>query len=115
MTRDRLATGRRGEQLAAGHLRAKGYRIIERNYRCKLGEIDIVAMDGDTLVFVEVRRRKTARYGTALEAVSPAKQRQVARVAEVYLTRCTPSTVRFDVVGITGDEIVHVEDAFRPR
>ncbi len=113
MTGDRLATGRRGEQLAAAHLRAKGYRIVERNYRCKLGEIDIVAMDGDTLVFVEVRRRNTARYGTALEAVSPAKQRQVARVAEVYLTRRTPSAVRFDVVGIIGDEIVHVEDAFR--
>ena len=114
MSRERLATGRRGEDLAAEHLRAKGYRIVERNYRCKLGEIDIVARDGDTLVFVEVRRRKTTRYGTALETVSPTKQRKVARVAQVYLTHTKADEVRFDVVGITADDIVHVVDAFRP-
>jgi len=113
MTRARQARGRAGEQRAVDLLRAKGYRIVERNFRCKLGELDIVALDGDTLVFVEVRTRSSARYGSALEAIPPAKQRQVARVAQVYLARRGAQLCRFDVVGITGDDVVHIPDAFR--
>jgi putative endonuclease len=109
-----LERGSAAEARAVEHLRARGYRIVERNFRCKLGEIDIVARDGDTVVFVEVRSRASARYGTALEAVSPAKQRQVARVAQVYAAQRRPSACRFDVIGITGTELVHIVDAFRP-
>jgi len=113
MPADRRARGQRAEDSAAALLRGKGYRIVERNFRCKLGEIDIVATDGDTLVFVEVRSRRSARYGTALETVSPAKQRTIARVAQVYLARHGETLCRFDVVGLTGDDVVHIPDAFR--
>jgi putative endonuclease len=109
----RQARGKEAEQRAVDYLCGCGYRIVERNFRCKLGELDIVALDGDTLVFVEVRSRQSARFGTALESVSPAKQRQVARVAQVYLTKHGPRLCRFDVIGITGADLTHVPDAFR--
>lgn len=107
--------GQRGEERAVEYLRARGYVVIERNFRCRVGEIDIVARDGDALVFVEVRTRADDRFGTALETVTPAKQRRVARVAEVYLTmrRLHAAVCRFDVVGITGERIELVRDAFR--
>lgn len=109
------SAGRRGEDRAVAFLRASGYRILERNFRCKLGELDIVARDGDALVFVEVRTRSHARQGSALEAVGAAKQRQVARVAGYYLAsrRMEGAPCRFDVVGITGERIELVRDAFR--
>ena len=96
-------------------LKQRGYHIIERNYRCKAGEIDIVAREGDTLVFVEVRSRSEGEHGTALETVTLAKQRRVARVAQQYLLARRPTfrLCRFDVVGITGDHIDVVRDAFR--
>jgi len=107
--------GRAGEDRAARVLRSAGLALIERNYRCKLGEIDLVARDGTTLVFVEVRTRTRADRGSALETVGPAKQRRIARVASHYLAMRRPScrAIRFDVIGITVDDIVHVKDAFR--
>ncbi|RMH44793.1 MAG: YraN family protein [Deltaproteobacteria bacterium] len=115
MVRDRrLDAGRAAERVAVRYLRRKGLRIVARNVRLPSGEIDIVARDGDTLVFVEVRCRASGRWGTALDAIGPAKQHQVARVAEAYLTRHPASACRFDVVGVTGDVVVHIEDAFRP-
>lgn len=109
------SAGRRGEDRAVAFLRASGYRILERNFRCKLGELDIIARDGDALVFVEVRTRSHGRQGSALEAVSAAKQRQVVRVASYYLAsrRMESAPCRFDVVGITGERIELVRDAFR--
>jgi putative endonuclease len=107
--------GQRGEERAVEHLRACGYSVIERNFRCRLGEIDIVARDGDALVFVEVRTRAHGRRGTALETVTPAKQRRIARVAEMYLAmrRQHAAACRFDVVGITGEHVELIRDAFR--
>lgn len=89
--------------------------IVERNYRCPLGELDIVARDGDVLVFVEVRTRTRSDRGTALETVGPAKRRRLARVAEHYLAARRPRAagIRFDVIGITAGDVVHVRDAFR--
>ena len=116
MGRERLDYGERGEDRASRALRARGYRIVERNFRCKAGELDVVARDADgTLVFVEVRTRADGRWGGALAAVGPGKQRQVVRVARVYLAlrRPTFDTCRFDVVAITGDELVVIKDAFR--
>jgi putative endonuclease len=109
------ARGRASEERAVRALRARGYRILERNYRCKLGEIDIVARDGETLVFVEVRSRADGARGSALETVSSAKQRRIARVAEHYLAARRPPfrECRFDVVGITSGQLEIVEDAFR--
>ena len=91
--------------------------IVERNYRCALGEIDVVARDGDTLVFVEIRTRSRADRGTALETVRAGKQRRIARVAQHYLIARKPKAraMRFDVIGITADDVVHVRDAFRVR
>ena len=89
--------------------------IIERNFRCFAGELDVVARDGHTLVFVEIRSRRDSRFGSALEAVSRAKQHQVSPVAAAYLELRRPrfDTCRFDVVGVTGDRIDVVQDAWR--
>ncbi len=115
MGREKLDYGERGEDRAARALRARGYSIVERNFRCKAGELDLVARDRGTLVFVEVRTRADDRFGGALEAVGHHKQRQVVRVARAYLALRRPrfDTCRFDVVAITGDELVVIQDAFR--
>jgi putative endonuclease len=107
--------GRASEERAVTALEERGYCIVERNYRCRLGEIDIVAREGDTLVFVEVRSRSSADRGTALDTVTPAKQRRIARVAQHYLTFRRPvfRQCRFDVVGITEGRLDLVRDAFR--
>ena len=96
-------------------LRRAGLDIVERNFRCSLGEIDVIARDGEILVFVEIRTRGRADRGSALETVSVAKQRRIARVAAHYLAVRKPDArrMRFDVVGITAGDIVHIRDAFR--
>lgn len=111
-TRER---GNKAEAWAVELLLRKGFTIEARNFQTKLGELDIVARDGSTLVFVEVRSRQTNRFGSAVDAVGWRKQRQVSRVAKVYLAWRRPRFVscRFDVVAITGDEIVHIQDAWR--
>lgn len=81
----RKTTGALGEAVAADYLRQKGYTIATTNWRCRRGEIDIIARDGATLVFVEVRTRSSARLGSAEESVTPAKQRRLAELAETYL------------------------------
>lgn len=106
--------GRRGEERAVRALVGRGLTIVERNYRCRLGELDIVARDRDTLVFVEVRSRADDSRGSAAFAVDWKKQVQVARVAAHYLTRRRGDwrTCRFDVVAITGEDVEIVENAF---
>ncbi|MCA9678162.1 MAG: YraN family protein [Kofleriaceae bacterium] len=107
--------GRAGEQRAVALLLAAGYVIVERNWRCAVGELDVVARDGDVLCFVEIRTRSRADRGSALETVGAAKQRRLARVAEAYLAIRRPRAraMRFDVVGITAGEPVLIKDAFR--
>jgi putative endonuclease len=85
MTRARLDTGRRGEDIAAARLSERGYHIVELNFRCPLGEMDIVARQGEVLVFVEVRTRRSDRFGRPLESVGPAKQRKLSQVALYYI------------------------------
>jgi len=103
------------ESIATRKLLDEGYRIVERNFTADLGELDIVARDGDILVFVEVRSRANDDHGHAVEMVTRRKQRRVARVAMFYLEVRRPEfdRARFDVVGITGDEVVLIKDAFR--
>jgi putative endonuclease len=110
-----ITRGARSEELAAAHLVHCGYRIVERNFRTKLGELDIIARDGSILVFVEVRSRTTAEYGQAIEMVNIHKQRKVTRMAWQYIKTRRPvfEMARFDVVGITAGELVHIKDAFR--
>ncbi len=85
MSDRRRATGTRGEIVAAGYLRLNRYVVIDHNWRCRRGEIDIIARDGNTLVFVEVRSRRSNQLGSAEESVTPAKQRRLAELAETYL------------------------------
>ena len=104
MTLQRQAMGKSGEDLAVAELERRGYAILARRYRTDRGEIDIVAQDGETLVFVEVKARATAEFGTAAEAVTRRKQLQVIAMARVYLTfeRLEDVPCRFDVVAIDG-------------
>ncbi len=98
-------------------LRSKGYDIVHINYACRQGELDVVARDGGELVFVEVRSRANDEHGDALDAIGPRKQKQVARVAQAYISLESPvfESSRFDVVAQTGEELVHLVDAFRPH
>lgn len=96
--------GKLGEELAADALRGLGYAILARRYRTRYGEIDIVAQDEDTLVFVEVKARKSDRYGSAAESVTEWKQRRIAAMALDYLSWVNrlDDPCRFDVVAIDG-------------
>ena len=102
MTYERQRLGIVGENLAARELASRGYAILERRYRTEYGEIDIVARDGDTLVFVEVRARASAEFGTAAESITDAKKRRVARMAVDYIARhhVADTECRFDVVAV---------------
>jgi len=96
--------GHDAERLAARHLKRMGYRIICRNYRCPLGEIDIIARHGRTLVFVEVKSRRSEAFGSPKLAITPAKQHKLSQVAWHYLQKnnLTETRARFDVITITG-------------
>ena len=102
MSKARQILGRIGEDLAARHLESCGYRLVERNYRCSTGEMDIVARDGEYIAFVEVRTRRSRSHGTPEESVTPRKQRKLAEVAMSYLAERGLGEVdwRIDVVAI---------------
>ena len=106
MTLQRQQLGFLGENLAVSELTRRGYAILDRRYRTRHGEIDIVADDGGTIVFVEVKARATREFGGAAEAVTPFKQRRLASMAVDYLARrrLTDRPCRFDVVAIDGVE-----------
>lgn len=105
MADQRRGTGQRGEELAAAHLARQGYEILARNWRCRAGEMDIVARQGETLVFVEVRTRRGRRLGTPEESVTPAKQARLIEVAQTYLQEMELAGApwRIDVVAIVLD------------
>ncbi len=108
--------GRKGEDVAADYLRKHKYQIIDRNYNCHFGEIDIVAWDGKSVIFAEVKARKDDKFGLPREAVNVHKQQTIVRCAQYWLYRKkqTGVPVRFDVIEILGDQINHIKDAFRP-
>lgn len=107
------------EELAADYLCKKGYKILERNYHNhRFGEIDIIARDGDVIVAVEVKYRKNAAHGNPFEAVGATKQRRISRALLSYLMthhKGMDTPCRFDVIGILGDSISHIENAFYYR
>ncbi len=110
--------GKKGEELALRFLKKKGYRFIEKNYVCKMGEMDIIAKEKDTLVFIEVKTRTSTEFGPPQLAVNSRKQRQLSKVALNYLNekRLKDVKARFDVVAILlrqkGEEIELIRDAF---
>lgn len=114
----RIVLGQKGEAIAAEYLTQRGYRIIERNCRTKLGEIDIVAHDGQTLVFVEVKTRSQGAPVHPIAAVDSRKQRKLRQLAESYLLKhgLSEREVRFDIVcvleGNKGQDVEHLTNAF---
>lgn len=118
MSRDK---GARYEQLALKHLKASGLNLVEQNFRCRLGEIDLVFRDGNCLVFVEVRYRSSNRFASAAQSVDERKQAKIARAAAMFLGRnpaLSHCTVRFDVVAFDSTDsdqgtLQWIRDAFR--
>ena len=109
--------GRRAEDRALRYIADAGLRLLSRNFRRRVGEIDLVMLDGDCLVFVEVRFRHAAGFAHPGITVDRHKQKKITRTASLYLaanSRFARRAVRFDVVAIVGDGIEWVRDAFRP-
>jgi putative endonuclease len=108
-----LDVGVQAENRAAEYLGALGYDVLERNFRAKCGELDLIARDGDTVVFVEVRARNHAGYGTAAETVGWSKRRKLVKTAQLYaLLRKLDCPMRFDVIGVEPGRLEHITDAF---
>jgi putative endonuclease len=110
----RLELGQAGEDRAAAWYRSHGYAVVERNWQCSTGEIDLICTRGRTLIFVEVKARTTARRGHPFEAVTLAKQRRLHRLASAYLRTQTThwAELRFDVVAVLGRDLEVLEGAF---
>jgi putative endonuclease len=102
MTKARQAVGSYGERLAAHHLEAAGLVVLDRNWRCADGEVDLILRDGDDVVFCEVKTRRSAAFGSPAEAVSHAKRRRLRRLAGRWLAQAgvRPREIRFDVVSV---------------
>jgi putative endonuclease len=112
------ALGRAGEDVAAAWYEEHGYEVLERNWRRREGEVDLITRKGRTVAFCEVKTRSTDAFGTGAESVLPAKQRRIRRLASRWLAELTPASgrvlvdLRFDVVCITAGEVDVIEDAF---
>ena len=115
---DRKELGKKGEELALRFLKKRGYRVVEKNYVCKMGEMDIIAREKDTWVFIEVKTRTSTIFGPPQLAVNSSKQRQLSKVALNYLMekKLEDMKARFDVVAILLEEkredIELIRDAF---
>jgi putative endonuclease len=121
MKGDRKSLGKWGEDKACNYLEADGYQILRRNYKCRIGEMDIIALRGDFLVFIEVKTRRTISYGRPGEAVNFSKQAKLTSIALHFIKESgwKDASCRFDVIEVIAykDEsflINHIEDAFQP-
>ena len=111
---EKMRQGQRGEDAALAHLQLHGLRLIERNFRCSGGEIDLIMHHRDSLVVIEVRSRADARHGGAAASITPAKQRRLIIAAQVYLLRQKKMPAcRFDVIAIDGNDLCWLQDAFQ--
>lgn len=105
--------GRQGEDAACSYLKKKGFKILERNYKCLFGEIDIIAEYGGVIVITEVKCRSSAKFGAGFEAVSRTKRQKIIKTTEFYIKeKNIDSSVRFDVISIDSGVITHIENAF---
>ena len=109
-------SGTQGEEAAAQFLTQKGYRCLARNFRRPCGEIDLIFLDGKTLVFVEVKKRASNAFGGPLAAVTISKQHKIALTAQYFIKEMSPKfdSIRFDVVCLLNGKITHLENAFFP-
>jgi putative endonuclease len=118
LNKAKIILGKEGERIAELFLKKKGYKLVERNYRCAAGELDLVMLDQRVIVFVEVKTRTGSGYGTPLEAVAVRKQKKMIYVAEFFLSakKLSQREARFDVVGVSwpGAQplVEHIENAF---
>ena len=115
MRRRAQAGGKLAEALAADYLQARGLRLIGRNYRCRLGEIDLILADGPVLVFVEVRLRRNSDFGGAAASITAAKRQRILRAARHYLSGKPECACRFDAVlldALAADRVEWIKDAF---
>jgi putative endonuclease len=114
VTASRQARGAAGEQRAAAWYEAAGHEVLARNWRCRDGELDLVVRAGPCIVFCEVKARSSAAFGLPAEAVTPAKQARLRRLARRWLDDSghRPREVRFDVAAVLGDDLEVIEDAF---
>lgn len=102
-----------GERIAENFIKSKGYKIVMKNYRCKLGEIDLIAERGNLLVFIEVKTRSNDKFGKGFEAVNFKKIDKIRKVATLYLMQNNlEREVRFDVISIDNRKVTHLEGAF---
>ena len=110
---DKILSGKDGEEKACNYLKSKKYKILEKNYRCLYGEIDIIAKYNNTLVIIEVKYRKSAKFGKGYEAVNYTKQQKIIKTLQYYINKKNVKMpVRFDVISIDDNEITHIENAF---
>jgi len=107
-----LRQGRQAEDRALAHLEAHGLRLVARNARSRLGEVDLIMDDRGVLVFVEVRYRKSAAFGSAAESVTARKQARIRATAQTYLAHHGDRACRFDVVAISGERLEWLRGAF---
>ncbi len=109
-----ITLGQQGEEIARRYLRSHGYRIVARNWRCRFGEIDLIARDGETLAFIEVKTRTGTGFGGAEGAVTPHKRARLIATARQYMSEIGAEiAMRFDVVAITAGRVKLYKDAFR--
>ncbi|MCD8553988.1 YraN family protein [Seleniivibrio sp.] len=107
-----LGLGQSGEKKAEKYLLANGYEVLDKNYRCKFGEIDIIAAKEGVLIFVEVKTRSSGGYGMGFESVTKKKQEKLLLTAQTYMVGKKPMPARFDVISIDNGEITHIKNAF---
>jgi putative endonuclease len=119
VSEQRRTVGKAGEEAAVQYLLQRGYQILQRNYRCRFGEIDLIARDGRTLAFIEVKTRRSQRFGPAASAVTIEKQRHLIKTSQMYMAQMNKAyeLCRFDVVAIEMDahglHIELIKDAFQ--
>jgi putative endonuclease len=113
-TNDRRQVGTTGEDMAAAWYVDRGYVVLDRNWRCSFGEIDLVCRKGGVLVICEVKTRQSSAFGNPIEAVTSSKRRRLRRLGARWVSdhRFSPSSVRFDVAGVLGPSIEVIEGAF---
>jgi putative endonuclease len=117
MTRSKQQTGQRAEIAACQYLQSQGLRLVEKNYSCKQGEIDLIMKDDEALIFIEVRYRKSADFGSSLDTITASKQRRIIRSAQHYLQQHhldDQIDCRLDAIGLdASDQIIWIKDAFQ--
>ena len=111
---DKKSSGKAAENIAASFLEKKGYKILERNFYSKFGEIDIIAKDKDTLVFVEVRSKSYSSFGNPEETVNIFKVKKILKTAQFYILKKNPDfkEIRFDIISFLHNNISHIKNAF---